>query len=190
MAPTNSEPVAVSELAGSTDSVESRDYRLSVTPKIFLMIAVAMIVLRVGLTVVDFLHPAPARAGVQWKNAAEFAGSNEPAIIKASGKKMILYEFYADWCTPCVRLEREVMTNDEIRDTIEKNFVCIRVTDRLKEAGKNDRLVADLQKRYRVFAFPTVVAVGADGESKGTLVGNSSSMAVYRFLTRIINQNK
>lgn len=187
MAPTESEQTATS---ATDEALGAKDFRLSVTPKIFLLVAAVMIVLRVGLSVNDFVNPAPARAGVQWHDAKEFAGSNEPAIIKASGKKLILYEFYADWCTPCTRLEHEVMTNDEIRSTIEKNFVSIRVTDRLKEKGKNDRLVADLQKRYRVFAFPTVVAVGADGESKGTLVGNSSSMAVYRFLTRIISQNK
>lgn len=171
------------------ESADAKDFRLSVTPKIFLIAAAALIILRIGLTVNEFVNPAPAAASVQWKNAQDFAGSSEPEIIKNSGKKLILYEFYADWCTPCTRLERDVMTNDEIRYTIEKNFVCIRVTDRLKEDGKNARLVADLQKRYRVFAFPTIVAVGIDGESKGTLVGNSSSMAVYRFVSRIINQN-
>jgi thiol:disulfide interchange protein len=187
MAPIDSEQMVST---ASDASADSKDYRLSVTPRVFLLVAAAMIVLRVGLTVNDFLNPAPARASVQWHNAKEFAGSSEPEIIKASGKKLILYEFYADWCSPCTRLEQDVMTNDEIRSTIEKNFVSIRVTDRLKEDGKNDRLVADLQRRYRIFAFPTVVAVGADGESKGTLVGNSSSMAVYRFLTKIINQSK
>jgi thiol:disulfide interchange protein len=174
----------------TSEAAKAKDYRLTATPKMFLIVAAALITLRVGLTVNEFVNPAAGAASVQWKNAQDFAGSSEPEIIKNSGKKLILYEFYADWCTPCTRLERDVMTNDEIRNTIEKNFVCIRVTDRLKEDGKNARLVADLQKRYRVFAFPTVVAVGVDGESKGTLVGNSSSMAVYRFISRIINQNK
>lgn len=172
------------------NSEQSLDYHLSKIPRIILFLAVFMFLLRAGVSFYELASPAPARASVHWKDANSFAGSSEQSILAQSGKKLILYEFYADWCSPAERLERDVMTNDEIRSTIEKNFVCIRVTDRLKENGKNNKLVADLQKRYRVFAFPTLVAVTADGESKGTLVGNSSSMAVYRFVSRITNQNK
>lgn len=164
----------------------TNDYKLTATPRILMISAISLLILRIGLASYEFLNPAPALASVAWKDAASFAGSSEPNIIKESGKKFIMYEFYAGWCAPAERLERDVMTNSEIKNTIENNFVCIRVTDRLKEDKKNSRLVADLQKRFRVFAFPTVVVVGPDGETKGTLVGNSSSLAVYRFLSRIL----
>ena len=115
-------------------------------------------------------------------NAQSPSANAKPAISKRR-----IYEFYASWCSPCERLERDVMTNSEIRTYIEGNFCPIRVVDRQREDGHNNKLVSELQKRYRVFAFPTLVATKEDGEALGSLVGNSSSLAVYRFLSRVKN---
>jgi thioredoxin-related protein len=113
--------------------------------------------------------------------------ASENASAKPANHKRRIYEFYASWCSPCERLERDVMTNSEIRTYIEGNFCPIRVVDRQREDGHNNKLVSELQKRYRVFAFPTLVATKEDGEALGSLVGNSSSLAVYRFLSRVKN---
>ena len=162
------------------------DYKLTSTPRILLIATLALLVLRVGLSIYEFKNPAATNPGVHWQDAGTLGGNTEPGLIKAANKKFIIYEFYADWCSPCQRLEHDVLTNNEIRDLMEKNFVCIRVSDRQREDGKNSKLVTDLQKRHRVFAFPTLVIVGPDSETKGQLVGNSSSLAVYRFLSRTL----
>lgn len=157
----------------------TNDFRLNSTPKILLIVCVVLLVARIGMSVFEFIHPVEHGRPVAWTDVSAFT----PQI--AEGKHLRLYEFYAQWCSPCARLERDVMTNSEIRSLIEKNFVTLRVTDRQREDGKNSKLVAELQKRYRVFAFPTLVAVADDGEPIGLLVGNSSSLAVYRFLSRV-----
>lgn len=159
-----------------------KDFRLTSTPRIVWIVCLSLLVLRIALSVYEFAHPAARQPSVAWIDAA----NPEPNKAK---KKRRLYEFYAAWCNPCERLERDVMTNAEIREYIEGNFCPIRVVDRQREDGHNDKLVSDLQKRYRVFAFPTIVATKEDGEALGSLVGNSSSLAVYRFLSRVNNDD-
>lgn len=161
-----------------------KDFRLTSTPKILIIGCALLLLSRVGLSILEFIHPAERARSVAWTDALKYA----PAANDE--KKLRLYEFYADWCSPCQRLERDVMSNSEIRDTIEQNFVALRVIDRQREDGKNDKAVAQLQKKYRVFAFPTLVVAGPDGEAIGLLVGNSSSLAVYRFLSRVLNDQR
>jgi thioredoxin-related protein len=156
-----------------------KDFRLNSTPRVLIIAAVVLLVARIGLAVYEFKHPANQGRSVNWTDASKYSAP-------ADQSKLRLYEFYAEWCNPCNRLEHDVMTNDEIRDTIEKDFIPLRVIDRQREDGKNTKFVMELQKRYRIFAFPTLVAVGPDGEAVGLLVGNSSSLSVYRFLSRVI----
>lgn len=176
-----------------------KDFRLNATPKGLLIVCAALLLSRLGLALVEFIHPAEKGRPVSWielnpaanasANATASKSSPETATASPAAGKIVLYEFYADWCDPCKRLERDVMTNSEIRSLIEKNFATLRVTDRQREDGKNSPKIYELQKRYRVFAFPTLVAVGPDGEAIESLVGNSSSLAVYRFVTRVVNKS-
>lgn len=165
-----------------------KDFRLTATPPVLLIVCLVLLLGRVGLSVFEWVHPAERGRPLAWSDIA----STDPSLVAEATdkKKLKLYEFYAEWCSPCQRMERDVMTNDEIRGVIEKNFVPLRVTDRLREDGKNSKLVSELQKKYRIFAFPTMVAVAPDGEAIGLLVGNSSSLAVYRFLSRSMNDPK
>jgi thiol:disulfide interchange protein len=157
------------------------DFRLNKTPTALLAIAAVLLVLRLGLTIYEWQHPLNRGRHLAWTDAASYKPDQHDS------KKLRLYEFYAAWCAPCQRMENEVMTNEEIRNCVDKNFVALRVTDRQREDGKNTPVTAELLKKYRIFAFPTLVAVGADGEPIQLLVGNSSSLAVYRFLTRVLN---
>lgn len=176
------------------------DFRLTSTPRVLLALCIVLLLVRIGLSIFDWIHPAERTRSVGWLDAEQFerdqvnpgayAGAIEPrtAPLPKGKNRLKLYEFYAAWCSPCERLERDVMSNNEIRACIESNFIPLRVTDRQREDNKNSRLVTELQKKYRVFAFPTIVAVDQNGEAIGSLVGNSSSLAVYRFLGRVQNE--
>ncbi len=155
------------------------------------------------------LHEASLKAPV-WKQipeqcdalplqAAQPAARTTPEISPESQKqvdeimaasqaqgKFVLYEFGADWSDPCKTMERTALSNAEIQNVISANFMPVRVTDKFKETGgRNPRLVSDLQKKFHVFAFPTLVIVDRGGKVAGILVGNCTSLTVYRFLTRV-----
>jgi thiol:disulfide interchange protein len=105
----------------------------------------------------------------------------------ASGK-LVLYEFVSNWSDPCRQMESTALSNRQVSEVIEKNFVPVRITDQVREHGKNQKWIANLQKRYHVFALPTLVIVDQEGEQKASLIGNCSSLTVQRFLARALTQ--
>jgi thioredoxin-related protein len=80
-------------------------------------------------------------------------------------------DFTAEWCAPCHQLDAEVFADPELAAEINERFVAIRVTDRYREDGRNTPVVAELQRRYGVNAFPTVVFTNASGGELARLEG-------------------
>ena len=142
----------------------------------------AAIVLLVARAVVWFntMHDGKQQiSSVRWTPVEEFKRS-----ASLANGKLVLYKFCANWSDPCQRLESEVFINHKISDLANADFLTVCVADRVREDGTNTPQIAELQKRYHVFAFPTLVIADANGDSKGVLVGCSSSLATYRFLAR------
>jgi thiol:disulfide interchange protein len=92
------------------------------------------------------------------------------AQARSTGKP-ILYEFTAAWCPPCRNLEEDVFADTEYAARINAAYVPVRVVDRKREDGRNRSEVDDLQRRYGVDGFPTVIIADADGKVRGRLVG-------------------
>jgi len=78
------------------------------------------------------------------------------------------------------------MSNSQVSQLVDDRFMPVRINDTQKQFGVNARFVADLQKRYRVFAFPTLIIVGEDESPVASLIGNCSSLTTYRFLSRAL----
>lgn len=75
----------------------------------------------------------------------------------AASHKLIMYEFSAEWCGPCRLMERDVFNDPAVAASINRKFVPVRVLDRQREDGKNPSVVEDLQRRFAVRSFPTIV---------------------------------
>ncbi len=103
-----------------------------------------------------------------------------------TGGKLLLLEFYADWSDPCKKMESTSLSNTQVAALVDDRFMPVRINDTQKQFGVNARFVADLQKRYRVFAFPTLIIVGEDESPIASLIGNCSSLTTYRFLSRAL----
>jgi thiol-disulfide isomerase/thioredoxin len=164
-----------------------------------------------GISVARSSTQQPVKESIQWQEMVPLNGSNPigkqefvpPPVLDVSPESMreiekvlaeshaqnkfVLYEFYAPWSDPCKKMETTSLSNAQVDKLIDEHFMPIRVTDRLKELGKNPRLVTDLQKKFRIFAFPTLVIVDSDGKAAATLVGNCSSLTTYRFLSRSLH---
>jgi thiol:disulfide interchange protein len=147
-------------------------------PRALLVAAIVLVLARVAVWAATTQQESQT-SSIHWVPVQKLSQGDA-----AAKGKLILYKFSAAWSDPCQRLESEVLINHKVSDLAKTEFVPVVVEDRLREDGKNSELVGDLQKRYHVFAFPTLVIADADGDSKGVLVGCSSSLATYRFLAR------
>lgn len=128
-------------------------------PVALFLIALALVAARIVVPLMKKDPPAGAKgSGIRWLTPAEGMRA-----AQASGKP-VLFDFTAEWCQPCHMLEAEVFRNPAIARTINERFVPIRVTDRRQEEGRNSPEVDELQQRFGVRGFPTVVIADAGGE--------------------------
>jgi thiol-disulfide isomerase/thioredoxin len=103
------------------------------------------------------------------------------ARVALTASKPILYDFTAAWCGPCKLLDKD-WDDPTIANTVNAAFVPARVVDRAREDGENPSDVAELQKRYEVSGFPTLVAAAPDGRLIVKLEGYRGRAALVEFL--------
>ena len=88
----------------------------------------------------------------------------EDALARARREgKPALVDFYATWCTDCVRMEKTTFADPRVRAAL-SNFVLIKadVTD------NNDASTA-IKQKFSVFGPPALLLFGADGNEKKDL---------------------
>jgi thiol:disulfide interchange protein len=110
-------------------------------------------------------HPPQAYERIGWLAPA--------AAIEAASmhRRPILYDFTAEWCGPCKRMNAEVFADPALAAQISGMFVPARVLDRRQEEGANPAIVDSLQQRFAVEGFPTLLVVGPDGREAGRVLG-------------------
>ena len=84
------------------------------------------------------------------------------ATARAS-KKLVMVDFYADWCPPCIAMRKNVFSKKEFVDAASKKFVLVEVDfpkgDPAVKA-KNDPLA----EKYKIEGFPTVLLLTPAGK--------------------------
>jgi protein disulfide-isomerase len=88
---------------------------------------------------------------------------------KASDKYMLLDFSGSDWCGWCIRLEKEVFSQDAFKDFAEENLVCVLVDfPRAKEQTKElKQQNLDLARKYKIKGYPTIIVLSPDGKPVG-----------------------
>jgi thiol:disulfide interchange protein len=111
--------------------------------------------------------------------------ASQAARAAAMTRKPIFYEFSAEWCGPCHRLEDEVFRDSKLAALINEKFIPVKVVDRKRETGTNPPEVAQLEAQYRVGAFPTVVVAHHRSNPPATLVGYQGASQFESFIRGI-----
>lgn len=133
------------------------------------------------------------RVTSQWVKSRNVPAAEKGALVKwvpledaigiaSASNKPILFDFTAEWCQPCHMLDAQVFRDAELAAKINERFIPVRVTDRMQEEGHNKPEVAELQQRYSVRGFPTVVIADATGTERGRMEGFGGRDAFERMM--------
>jgi thioredoxin-related protein len=95
---------------------------------------------------------------------------DEAVKVAKAEKKPILVDFTgSDWCGWCIKLKDEVFKTKEFKDWAAKNVVLLEIDfPRKKEqAAEVKKQNQELQKKYDIKGYPTIVFLDAEGKELG-----------------------
>jgi thiol:disulfide interchange protein DsbD len=95
---------------------------------------------------------------VQPMGEMEWVPYTHHTIAKAAQeRKPVILEFFAEWCRPCLIMERNVFTDPEVIE-LSRNFVNIRV-DLTNTKPFHDELL----KKYGIRGIPAAIFINSEG---------------------------
>jgi thioredoxin-related protein len=123
--------------------------------------------------------PAGA-AELQYRSMEEALG------LAAAENKMVMIFFWAEWCGYCIKIRREVFSDPKVHEVFNRDFLAVSV-----DIEKNAE-AAELAKKYRARALPTMVFLKPGGEIAGILPGavnQESFIKILNYLTENSQQS-
>ena len=96
-----------------------------------------------------------------------------------SGKPILADFTGSDWCKYCVELKKDVLDTQEFKDWARDRFVLLELDYPRRKAQDPaiKRQNQELQNRYNITGFPTVLFLDSNGEVLGKLGYNKSPTA-------------
>ncbi|MGB9695892.1 MAG: thioredoxin family protein [Ignavibacteria bacterium] len=94
-----------------------------------------------------------------------FSGSFDEALAEANKEnKILMIDFYTDWCVWCKELDKKVYTNFEVAEFANKNFINLKI-DAEKGSG------VELAKSYKIVGYPAILFLNEKKEEIDRIYG-------------------
>ncbi len=169
------EPPAIREATPAPVSTVLRGSQSKVPALLFWLLGAALL-FRIATGILGRGGKDSGAGLVRWQ-----PGIAAPSAAAASHRP-VLYDFTAAWCAPCHLLDSEGWSDSSIAALVNDSFVPARVVDRSREDGTNLAWVAELQQRYSVSAFPTLVVADPSGRQLARMEGYMGKERLVAFL--------
>jgi thioredoxin-related protein len=108
-------------------------------------------------------------------NATEAAWQTDLPKAQAQAakeEKLVLLNFTgSDWCVYCVMLNKEVFSQPAFEEYAKTNLVLVEVDfpRRKKLSEEQQKVNAELYKKYDVQGYPTIIVLNGEGKKVGEL---------------------
>ncbi len=147
---------------------------LFLIPFFFVLVAKKYVNKKIGFAM--FLLIAVPLIGVNFltqplKKSSGITSNFEQAISIAKGKaskegKIVVLDFFTDWCTACKELEEYTWENPEVKSFLENKAVFLKLNLTKKTAEQKEVI-----KKYKVLGYPTIVIMDKNGNTVKTIYG-------------------
>ena len=125
--------------------------------------------------------PTMAQEG---KGIQFFKGTFAQALAKAKSEgKPLFVDFYAVWCGPCKKMEKQIFTQPEVGEYFNKHFVAVQL-----DAEKPENV--DAAKTYKVEAFPTLGIFDGEGTALSINVGYMNAQELMAMAKTAVGEVK
>ncbi len=114
--------------------------------------------LLIALAVIPFLRSRPA--SLEWHRE-----SAEAFLEARESQHPVLAFLYADWCTYCRRMDSETFRNPAVIEEMGPHFAWLRLN------AETDTEGVELQRRFGVEGYPTILILDGDGNEIDRLSG-------------------
>lgn len=122
---------------------------------------VLLLVFLAGLIGVQFLK------GDKDHGVLNYEAALTQALDQAKAEdKLVVLDFYADWCAACKELDEYTWADDAVKNRLSESGILLKL-DFTKTSAEGKIF----QDRYTVYGLPTVVFLAPDGTEKGRFVG-------------------
>jgi thioredoxin 1 len=109
------------------------------------------------------------------KNYMELEVADEFNKIICSSDKLVVVDFYAEWCMPCLMLSP--ILEDLAEQMKNVNFIRVNTED-------NEELAA----RFKISNIPCLI-IFKNGKEAGRIIGSHSSDVIEEKIKKIMNEN-
>ncbi|MEZ6194625.1 MAG: thioredoxin family protein [Planctomycetota bacterium] len=129
------------------------------------ILAVLVLSLTAGLAIAQEGGDEPVQKPVHtW-----LADYDQAVTVAKEQKKDLLVDFTgSDWCGWCIRLDKEVFEHDTFLEPVTKNYVLVKLDfprgEEVKAKVPNPKRNDELQEKWAIQGFPTILLVSAEGE--------------------------
>jgi|JFJP01.1.fsa_nt_gi thiol-disulfide isomerase/thioredoxin len=110
----------------------------------------------------------------QFINATEVSSLEEAQKLALATNKIIVVDFWATWCGPCKKMDRDTWTDENVKLALD-NFVFVKIDiDRDKE----------IANKYNVTAIPNVFFLDGNGATLNSSLGYKTSSEILKDLDK------